>query len=76
MEGAISDITGGRLSMVVGTPDPERGQVVTAVLVGDAPIDEEALRTALKARLSSARVRLGARTTAEALKKAREFRLL
>lgn len=32
--------------------------------------------SALKARLSSARVRLGARTTAEALKKAREFRLL
>jgi len=32
--------------------------------------------SALKARLSSARVRLGARTTAEALQKAREFRLL
>lgn len=32
--------------------------------------------SALKARLKSARIRLGARTTAEALKKAREFRLL
>lgn len=32
--------------------------------------------SALKARLSSARVRLGARTTAEALKKAREFNML
>lgn len=32
--------------------------------------------SALKARLSSARSRLGARTTAEALRKAREFRLL
>jgi LuxR family transcriptional regulator, quorum-sensing system regulator SdiA len=32
--------------------------------------------SALKARLSSARTRLGARTTAEALRKAREFRLL
>jgi LuxR family transcriptional regulator, quorum-sensing system regulator SdiA len=32
--------------------------------------------SALKARLSSARVRLGARTTSEALKKAREYRFL
>jgi len=32
--------------------------------------------SAFKARLQSARVRLGARTTAQALKKAREFRLL
>ncbi|MEL7182315.1 MAG: autoinducer binding domain-containing protein [Pseudomonadota bacterium] len=32
--------------------------------------------SALKARLSSARVRLGARTTAEALRMAREYRLL
>lgn len=32
--------------------------------------------SALKARLKSARIRLGARTSAEALRKAREFRLL
>ncbi len=57
VEGAISDILGGGLlPVVVGTPDPERGQAVTAVLVGDAPFDEEALRAALKARLSPYKV--------------------
>lgn len=52
VEGAISEVTGGRLSIVVGLPDPERGQLVAAVLVGDQPVDAEALRTALKARLA------------------------
>jgi acyl-CoA synthetase (AMP-forming)/AMP-acid ligase II len=56
VEAAISEITGGRMSFVVGVPDPERGQVVTAVLVGDAPFDAEALKAALKQRLSAYKV--------------------
>lgn len=52
VEGAISDATGGQMSIVIGLPDPERGQIVTAVLVGDTPVDADALRTALKQRLS------------------------
>ena len=56
VEAVISDITGGCMSIVVGTPDPDRGQVVTAVLVGDAPIDAEELRAQLKQRLSSYKV--------------------
>ncbi len=56
VEGAISDVTGGRLSIVVGTPDPERGQAVTAVLVGGGEYDEHALRAALRERLSPYKV--------------------
>lgn len=41
VEGAISDVTGGRMSIVIGLPDEERGQVVTAVMVGDAPFAAE-----------------------------------
>ena len=52
VEGAISDATGGRMSIVVGIPDPERGQLVTAIMVGDQPVDAEGLRAALKTRLS------------------------
>ncbi len=55
VEGAISDVTGGGMSLVVGVPDPERGQLVTAVLIGDMP-DEAALRTALLQRLSPYKV--------------------
>ena len=52
VEAAIGEVTGGRLAIVVGLPDAERGQIIAAVLVGEEPVDAEALRAALKARLS------------------------
>jgi acyl-CoA synthetase (AMP-forming)/AMP-acid ligase II len=52
VEGAISEATDGRMSIVIGVPDEERGQVVTAIMVGDEPLDEDALRQRLKSRLS------------------------
>ncbi len=52
VEGAISEATGGRMAIVIGIPDAERGQIVAAVMVGDQPVDEAALRAALKTRLS------------------------
>ena len=52
VEGAISEVADGRMSIVVGIPDPERGQLVTAVMVGSEPIDPQAMRSALKERLA------------------------
>jgi acyl-CoA synthetase (AMP-forming)/AMP-acid ligase II len=52
VEGAISDVSGGRLAIVVGIPDAERGQLVAAVMVGNEPVDGDALRAALKERLA------------------------
>jgi acyl-CoA synthetase (AMP-forming)/AMP-acid ligase II len=56
VEAAISDITGGSMSIVIGTPHHDRGQVVTAVMVGNAPFDAEALKAQLKQRLSPYKV--------------------
>lgn len=56
VEGVLSDVTGGRTAIVIGVPDPARGQSVTAVLVGTEPVDAEALKALLKQRLSPYKV--------------------
>jgi acyl-CoA synthetase (AMP-forming)/AMP-acid ligase II len=58
VEKAIARVTGGTVAHVVGLPDAERGQIVAAVLVlpDGARIDEAALRTQLRAELSSYKI--------------------
>ncbi len=58
VEAAIRDATGGLAAMVLGVPDPERDQVVAALILAEpatAP-DLDALRTDLRARLSAYKV--------------------
>jgi acyl-CoA synthetase (AMP-forming)/AMP-acid ligase II len=58
VEAALSDATGGLAAMVLGIPDPERDQVVAAVILAEADTapDLDALRTDLRARLSAYKV--------------------
>lgn len=58
VEAALSDATGGLAAMVLGIPDPERDQVVAAVILAEADTapDLDALRTELRARLSTYKV--------------------
>lgn len=79
---AIADITH-RLHAAAEPPTELTPAMVEALrLVGDgyrhtaAAANLGISESALKARLSSARVRLGARTTAEAIRKAREYGFL
>ncbi len=58
VEAAIQDATGGLAAMVLGVADPERDQVVAAVILAEpatAP-DLDVLRTDLRARLSAYKV--------------------
>jgi acyl-CoA synthetase (AMP-forming)/AMP-acid ligase II len=58
VEAAVSDATGGLAVMVLGIPDPEREQVVAALILaepGTAP-DLDALRADLRTRLSAYKV--------------------
>jgi acyl-CoA synthetase (AMP-forming)/AMP-acid ligase II len=58
VEAALSDATGGLATMVLGVPDPERDQVVAAVILAEpetAP-DVDALRSELRSRLSAYKV--------------------
>jgi acyl-CoA synthetase (AMP-forming)/AMP-acid ligase II len=58
VEAAIAEETG-LLAHVLGVEDPERGQIVAAVLripTGKAPPDVDELRTALRTRLSAYKV--------------------
>src|SRR5262249_41937848 len=46
VEAVLAELCPGALPIVLGLPDPERGQIVVAVLVGDAQVDEAGLRLA------------------------------
>lgn len=57
VEKAIAKVAG-FTAHVVGLPDPERGQLVAAVIVlpEDRELDEDALREGLKSELSSYKI--------------------
>lgn len=58
VERAITKVTGGAVAHVLGIPDPERGQVVAAVVAVEkgTPFDEAALRRQLRAELSAYKI--------------------
>jgi acyl-CoA synthetase (AMP-forming)/AMP-acid ligase II len=58
VERAIAKVTGGTAAFVLGLPDPERGQLVAAVvaLEDGAEFDEAAVRKSLKSELSSYKI--------------------
>ena len=58
VEKAIADVTGGAVAHVFGIPDPDRGQVVVAVIALDADVelDEPTLRRELAGRLSAYKI--------------------
>jgi acyl-CoA synthetase (AMP-forming)/AMP-acid ligase II len=58
VEKAIAHVTGGAVAHVFGIPDPDRGQVVAAVIAVDADIDldETVLRRELAAQLSAYKI--------------------
>lgn len=55
VERAIAKVTGGIVAHVIGIPDPDRGQLVAAVLVG-GDTDTVALRELLRAELSAYKI--------------------
>lgn len=57
VEAAIAKVTGGTVAHVLGVPDPDRGQLVAAVLVrGAGDIDEDSLRDRLAPELSAYKI--------------------
>jgi len=58
VERAIAKVTGGTVAHVIGLPDPERGQLVAAVvaLEDGAEFDETTVRDRLKAELSAYKI--------------------
>lgn len=57
VENAIARVTGGSVAHVVGLPDPERGQLVAAVIAADGvAFDESVVRERLKAELSAYKI--------------------
>jgi acyl-CoA synthetase (AMP-forming)/AMP-acid ligase II len=58
VEQAIAKVTGGGVAHVFGIPDPDRGQVVAAVVTVDngAAVDEAGLRRRLAAELSAYKI--------------------
>lgn len=58
VERAIAKVAGGTVAHVIGLPDPERGQLVAAVIALEdgSEFDEAALRDALRAELSAYKI--------------------
>ncbi|MGH3678501.1 MAG: class I adenylate-forming enzyme family protein [Mycobacterium sp.] len=58
VERAIAKVTGGVVAHVVGIPDPERGQLVAAVIAteDDTDFDEDTVRKRLKDELSAYKI--------------------
>ena len=58
VEAVMRELTGGLVSIVFGIDDPERDQVVVAVVVAptDAPLDVERLRGDIKTKVSAYKV--------------------
>ena len=58
VEGVLGKLIGGQTCYVFGLPDPQRGQVVAAVVVAehDGDVDEDDLRRRLAEKLSSYKV--------------------
>lgn len=57
VERAIAKVTGGSVAHVFAVPDPQRGQLVAAVIVaGDTDIDEGKLRVRLATELSAYKI--------------------
>ena len=58
VERAIAKVTGGMVAHVVGIPDPERGQLVAAVIALEdgTEFDEQAVRERLRDELSSYKI--------------------
>jgi acyl-CoA synthetase (AMP-forming)/AMP-acid ligase II len=56
VETALAALTDGRPCIALGVPDPERGQLVAAVVIADEEIDEAALKAGLADKISSFKV--------------------
>jgi acyl-CoA synthetase (AMP-forming)/AMP-acid ligase II len=56
VEAVLNSLTGDRPCIILGVPDEERGQIVVAIVVGEAPADEAGLRKRLAETLSSYKV--------------------
>ncbi|CAJ1508900.1 class I adenylate-forming enzyme family protein [[Mycobacterium] holstebronense] len=57
VERAITKVTGGAVAHVFAVPDPDRGQLVAAIIVaGDTDVDEGQLRARLAAELSAYKI--------------------
>jgi acyl-CoA synthetase (AMP-forming)/AMP-acid ligase II len=57
VEPVLREVTGCEYAIVFGLPDEERGQIVAAVLVeAEDGMDDDALRAALRDRLSAYKV--------------------
>jgi acyl-CoA synthetase (AMP-forming)/AMP-acid ligase II len=56
VEAVLSEVAGGRHTIVLGVPDADRGQAVAGVVITEDVVDAEALRRAVAEKLSSYKV--------------------